>query len=56
MSSDEPATFDEAQSNPCWRRAMEEEMSSIKKNRTWTLFELPQGRHAIGLKWGFKVK
>jgi hypothetical protein len=56
MSSDEPAMFDDAQSNPCWRRAMEEEISSIEDNRTWTLYELPQGHHAIDLKWIFKVK
>ena len=35
---------------------MEEELRSIEENRTWTLTELPQGRHAIGLKWVFKVK
>jgi hypothetical protein len=56
LSSDEPVTFDEAESNPCWRRAMEEEISAIEENKTWTLCELPQGRQAIGLKWVFKVK
>lgn len=56
LSSDEPATFDKAESNPCWRRAMEEEISAIEENKTWTLCELPQGRQAIGLKWVFKVK
>jgi hypothetical protein len=56
LSSDEPATFDEAEYNPYWRRAMEEEISSIEENKTWTLCELSQGRQAIGLKWVFKVK
>jgi hypothetical protein len=56
LSSDEPATFDEAESNPCWRRDMEEEISSIEENKTWTLYELSQGRQTIGLKWVFKVK
>jgi hypothetical protein len=35
---------------------MEEELQAIEENRTWTLTELPAGRHAIGLKWVFKVK
>jgi hypothetical protein len=41
LSSDESVMFDEAESNPCWRRAMEEEISSIEENKTWTLCELP---------------
>jgi hypothetical protein len=56
VSSDEPSLLDEAEQNPHWRRAMLEEMRSIEENGTWYLSELPPGRRAIGLKWGFKVK
>jgi hypothetical protein len=35
---------------------MLEEMHSIEENGTWYLADLPPGRKAIGLKWGFKVK
>jgi len=35
---------------------MEEEMNSIRDNKTWSLVELPQGHRAIGLKWVYKVK
>jgi hypothetical protein len=35
---------------------MLEEMSSIEANGTWRLVDLPPGRHAIGIKWIFKVK
>jgi hypothetical protein len=35
---------------------MEEEMAAIEESKTWTLCELPQGRHAISLRWVFKVK
>lgn len=35
---------------------MWDEIISIKKNKTWTLVELPMGCKAIGLKWVFKIK
>jgi len=53
---DEPATFEEARGEPCWEKAMMEEMSSIEENKTWTLVDLPPGHRAIGLKWVYKVK
>lgn len=36
--------------------AMSEEMSTIKKNKTWELVDLPKGKNTIGLKWVFKIK
>jgi hypothetical protein len=56
VSSDKPSSFSEVENDPCWRRAMLEEMKSIEDNGTWSLVHLPQGRMAIGLKWVFKVK
>ena len=41
-SADEPSTFAEAVSNPCWMKAMQEEMSSITDNKTWSLEELTE--------------
>jgi hypothetical protein len=35
---------------------MEEELSSIHDNKTWTLTTLPAGHKAIGLKCVFKLK
>ena len=55
-SEAEPATFEEARREECWRQAMKEEMSSIEQNRTWKLVNLPHGHRPIGLKWVFKVK
>jgi hypothetical protein len=55
-SADESSTFAEAVSNPCWMKAIQEEMSSITDNKTWSLEELPAGHRAIGLKWVFKLK
>jgi hypothetical protein len=41
VSSDEPTTLVEAQANPYWKQAMEEEMASIEDNQTWALCNLP---------------
>jgi hypothetical protein len=56
VSSDEPASFTEAEHNPSWRKAMMEEMDSIEENGTWSLVDLPPNRKPIGVKWVFKVK
>lgn len=35
---------------------MEEELSSINSNNTWTLVDLPEDRVAIGSRWVYKIK
>ena len=35
---------------------MDDEMSSIVKNNTWVLTDLPQGSKPLGCKWIFKNK
>lgn len=39
-----------------WKRAMDEEYSSLMKNKTWSLTELPPGKKALPCKWVFKIK
>ena len=39
-----------------WKDAMMEEMSSLHKNNTWELSELPKGKKVIGYKWVFVKK
>ena len=39
-----------------WKEACEDEISSIIKNKTWELLDLPEGFKPIGLKWIFKIK
>jgi hypothetical protein len=56
VSSDELASFTEAEHNPSWGKAMMEEMDSIEENGTWSLVDLPLSRRPIGVKWVFKVK
>ena len=56
ISADEINTFAEAERNPCWLKAMQEEMASITENKTWSLEDMPPGHQVIGLKWVFKLK
>ena len=39
-----------------WKRSMEEEMESLRKNNTWTLVSLPKGRKAVTCKWVLRIK
>ncbi|KAL8092162.1 hypothetical protein AgCh_034456 [Apium graveolens] len=39
-----------------WKSAMDEEMSSLEKNETWSLIELPAGKKALHNKWVFRIK
>ncbi|KAI3523596.1 hypothetical protein L1887_01838 [Cichorium endivia] len=55
-NDDEPGSYTEASKEKVWIDAMNSELASIEKNKTWRLVELPKNRKAIGLKWVFKVK
>ena len=39
-----------------WMKAMQDEMSSLKKNNTYELVELPKGKKVLKNKWLFKLK
>ena len=39
-----------------WRKAMDEEMDSLRKNDTWEVVQLPRGRSVVTSKWVFKSK
>lgn len=54
--NDEPWDFSEAKGMKVWLTACEDEITSIEKNQTWTLVEIPAGVKPIGLKWVFKIK
>ena len=54
--NDEPWDFTEAKRLKVWVDACEDEISSIEKNKTWELVDLPMGVRPIGLKWIFKIK
>lgn len=55
----EPKSYSEAIScseSQQWKRAMDEEYSSIVKNHTWELCSLPAGQSVVGSKWIYKKK
>jgi len=53
---EEPTCFREAAGNGDWMAAMDSEIQSINKNKTWDLVKLPAGHKPIGLKWVYKLK
>lgn len=56
INSSDPHTFEEVEKSLKWREAMNEEISSIERNQTWELSELPEGAKCIGVKWIYKTK
>ena len=50
----EPENFEEAVKEDAWRKAMQEEIDALEKNKTWKLVEKPKDK--IGVKWVYKVK
>lgn len=56
LGAEEPTHHDEALKHDAWRKAMEDELTSILENETWELVAPPEGVKPIGLKWVFKLK
>ncbi|GKF31086.1 retrovirus-related pol polyprotein from transposon RE2 [Tanacetum coccineum] len=52
----DPKTFQEAQSQAVWRKAMQEELAALVENKTWSIVSLPKGKHDVGSRWVFKTK
>jgi len=40
----------------CWKQAMDDEMASIHKNKTWELKSIPDGQPAVSCRWVYKSK
>jgi hypothetical protein len=56
VEMEEPTSYKEASSYAEWTEAMNKEIQSIEKNKTWKLCQLPVGHKPIGLKWVYKLK
>lgn len=56
---DEPLTVQQAKESSessQWRKAMDQEMESLRKNGTWILVDKPEGAKTVKCKWVFKRK
>src|SRR5580765_5080881 len=57
--SDDPVTYEEAmiqENSEKWKEAMDEEMSSLNKNETWKLVNLPINKKALNNGWVYRTK
>ncbi|KAG8483166.1 hypothetical protein CXB51_022143 [Gossypium anomalum] len=58
-ANQEPSNYSEAiscEDSEKWMFAMQEEMESLHKNKTWDLVKLPKGKKTVRCKWMFKKK
>jgi hypothetical protein len=53
---EEPTYYQDVVGDSEWIAAIESEIQSINKNKTWELVTLPAGHKPIGLKWVYKLK
>ncbi|CAN1342642.1 Retrovirus-related Pol polyprotein from transposon TNT 1-94 [Linum perenne] len=51
-----PTTYKQASTDPNWARAMQEELSALRDNETWTIVPRPSSAPVIGSKWVFTAK
>ena len=56
MVESDPQIYEDAAHDLRWKTAMKEEFSSLQKNNTWELVDLPPGRKLVQCKWVFKTK
>jgi hypothetical protein len=58
-AQDDPKSLSEAQSHPDWpkwQEAMDREIGTLKKARTWITVPRPKGKNIVGSKWVFCIK
>ncbi|KAJ1689849.1 hypothetical protein LUZ63_014004 [Rhynchospora breviuscula] len=56
VSQLEPKSFKEANVDPNWIVAMQEELNQFERNQVWELVPLPSGKQVIGTKWVYRNK
>ncbi|KAL2248445.1 UNVERIFIED_CONTAM: Retrovirus-related Pol polyprotein from transposon TNT 1-94 [Sesamum indicum] len=52
----EPTSIDEAMKSKQWLNAMNEEMKSLKENKTWVLVPKSKNASIVDCKWIYKIK
>jgi hypothetical protein len=50
ISTIEPSSFEEANKDEFWIKAMDEEFNQIEKNETWELVPRPRNKNLIGIE------
>ena len=56
VSQIEPSCIEEAETDPNWMLAMQEELNQFERNNVWTLVSRPRDHPIIGTKWVFRNK
>ena len=56
LQAPEPSTFTLAQQYPEWVLAVEQELTTLEQNGTWTLTDLPPEKKALTSKWVYRTK
>ncbi|KAM1789190.1 hypothetical protein ACFX11_039377 [Malus domestica] len=56
LSLIESTSYKTAMKDPTWLNAMQEEISALHKQGTWSLVVLPSTKNLVGCKWIFKIK
>jgi hypothetical protein len=59
QDDDEPKTYKQAMRSPTaekWKKAMDEELSSLKQHGTWQTVPCPSGITPIKSRWVYKIK
>ncbi|XP_076894546.1 putative mitochondrial protein AtMg00820 [Bidens hawaiensis] len=56
LMHEEPMIYKEATGNNAWEKAMQDELDSIDKNKTWTMTNLPARHKLISIKHVLKLK
>ena len=51
----DPHTYEDAAHYPRWKKSTKEEFSSLQKNNTWELVDLPPGRKLVQCKCVLKT-
>lgn len=59
VNANVPSTFEEAldsKDSKEWQKAMNSEIESLKKNKTWVVVDKPENKKIIDVKWVYKAK
>lgn len=55
LDTDEPCTYQQAIQSEKWKESMDEEYTTLMKNKTWSLVTIPSHKNVI-CKWTYRLK